>query len=208
MKKIIILALVLLAKHGYSYPSPLINGRQINPMSEIRISTLTVTGSSGVVVTNSESVGGILSVGKSASIAGGFTVGVSTFVVSGGIVSVGHTASFAGVSASPAYMVTSSGPYQGQRVKTLQPLGAGVQFLDGNGQWDLRTSTDNSFNIDTYNGAALSTAVTVLQSGYVGMGTTAPSHPLEIINFYPGGEIAISTNVSNVGNGGSAATLG
>jgi hypothetical protein len=46
------------------------------------------------------------------------------------------------------------------------------------GYWGIRTATNNSFNLDVYNGGSPKAALTVLNDGNVGIGTTTPSYTL------------------------------
>jgi hypothetical protein len=57
----------------------------------------------------------------------------------------------------------------GGATQTFNLMGSG-------GVWALRTDTSNAFNIDVYNGGAEKAALTVLQSGNVGIGTDSPTN--------------------------------
>ena len=48
------------------------------------------------------------------------------------------------------------------------------------GYWAIRSATNESFNLDVYNSNSEITALTVLQSGNVGIGTTGPNNKLDI----------------------------
>jgi hypothetical protein len=57
---------------------------------------------------------------------------------------------------------------------------ANANFIGTNGYWALRTATNNSYNLDVYNSASPITALTVLQNGNVGIGTTSPYAALSV----------------------------
>lgn len=54
------------------------------------------------------------------------------------------------------------------------PNADNANFIGSEGYWALRTATDNSYNLDVYNGASPLAAMTVLQNGHVGIGTINP----------------------------------
>jgi hypothetical protein len=49
-----------------------------------------------------------------------------------------------------------------------------ANFIGSEGYWGIRTGTNNSFNLDVYNGNNPIVALTTLQNGNVGIGTTSP----------------------------------
>jgi hypothetical protein len=53
-------------------------------------------------------------------------------------------------------------------------------FIGYQGYWGLRTATNTSYNLDVYNGGSPINAMTVLQSGNVGIGTTTPHETLSV----------------------------
>jgi hypothetical protein len=55
-----------------------------------------------------------------------------------------------------------------------------ANFIGSAGYWALRTATNNSYNLDVYNGGSPLAALTVLQTGNVGIGTTNPVAKLEV----------------------------
>jgi hypothetical protein len=55
-----------------------------------------------------------------------------------------------------------------------------ANFIGSAGYWALRTATNNSYNLDVYNAGAPLTALTVVQSGNVGVGTTNPQATLHV----------------------------
>jgi len=57
---------------------------------------------------------------------------------------------------------------------------ANYNFIGYSGYWGLRTATNNSYNLDVFNGNSPITAMTVLQGGNVGIGTTSPVALLQI----------------------------
>jgi hypothetical protein len=57
---------------------------------------------------------------------------------------------------------------------------ANANFVGSSGYWALRTATNNSYNLDVYNGGSPTTAITALQTGNVGIGTTSPGQKLSV----------------------------
>lgn len=55
-----------------------------------------------------------------------------------------------------------------------------ANLIGSEGYWALRTAVDNSYNLDVYNGGQVRAAMTVLQSGNVGIGTAAPDAKLAV----------------------------
>lgn len=55
-------------------------------------------------------------------------------------------------------------------------------FAGTGGFWALRSAVNNSFNLDVYNGGAPLAAMTVLQDGKVGIGTTTPRGRFQVSN--------------------------
>ena len=53
-------------------------------------------------------------------------------------------------------------------------------FVGSEGYWALRTATNNSYNLDVYNGNSPMVAMTVLQNGRVGLGTIEPDEKLTV----------------------------
>lgn len=54
------------------------------------------------------------------------------------------------------------------------------EFLGSNGYWGLRTDTSNRFNLDVYNGGNPTAAMTVTNTGSVGIGTANPEQRLQV----------------------------
>jgi hypothetical protein len=67
-------------------------------------------------------------------------------------------------------------------------------IIGSDGYWAIRTATNNSINFDVFNGGSELAAMTVLQSGDVGIGTTAPSHKLHVVSASSSGIKIESTN--------------
>src|ERR1035437_2457242 len=92
MKNIIIALLLSSTAHAVG---PLINGAQVNPQTAISISTLTVTGATGMVTTKLAASGAATITGQETVVStmtvlgSAFSVGGSTFVVAGGNVGIG-----------------------------------------------------------------------------------------------------------------------
>lgn len=62
------------------------------------------------------------------------------------------------------------------------------------GYWTLRTGTNNAFNLDLYNSGTPITAMTALQNGNFGIGTTTPQVKFEVVGF---GQILRSTGAGS-----------
>ena len=60
-----------------------------------------------------------------------------------------------------------------------------ANFIGSDGYWALRTSTNNAFNLDVFNSGSPLAAMTVLQNGNVGIGTTSPSTLLHLQSLIP-----------------------
>ena len=56
----------------------------------------------------------------------------------------------------------------------------GLNLIGSDGYWAIRTATNNSFNLDVFNSSSPFAALTVLQSGNVGIGTASPNSTLDI----------------------------
>ena len=54
-------------------------------------------------------------------------------------------------------------------------------LIGSDGYWGIRTASNNSFNIDVYNGGSPKTALTALTGGNVGIGADAPACPLHVL---------------------------
>lgn len=57
-----------------------------------------------------------------------------------------------------------------------------ANFVGASGYWALRTATNNSYNLDTYNSGTPITAMTVLQNGSIGVGTANPQAGLAVVS--------------------------
>jgi hypothetical protein len=55
-----------------------------------------------------------------------------------------------------------------------------ANFIGSEGYWAFRTSTNNAFNLDVYNSNSPIVALTALQNGNVGIGTTTPLYRLQV----------------------------
>jgi hypothetical protein len=77
---------------------------------------------------------------------------------------------------------------------------SGSGNLIGSGAyWTIRTATNHSYNLDVYNSNSPVAAMTVLQSGYTGIGVTSPQNKFHVA----GGAIvadAPETNTLNIGS--------
>ncbi len=79
---------------------------------------------------------------------------------------------------SPSQKLEVTGTVYSSKAKSDTALGG--EFLGSNGYWGLRTDTSNRFNLDVYNGGSSTSAITVTNSGSVGIGTTSPAASLDI----------------------------
>lgn len=70
-----------------------------------------------------------------------------------------------------------------------------ANFVGSSGYWALRTATNNSYNLDVYNGGSPTTAMTASQAGNVGIGTTAPAAKLDV-----NGNANVNGNITVTGN--------
>jgi hypothetical protein len=68
------------------------------------------------------------------------------------------------------------------------------------GYWGIRTATNNSFNLDVYNGGSPKAALTVLNDGNVGIGTTSVGGKLHIYTGDSGGSVNSSVFGDSGGN--------
>jgi hypothetical protein len=83
---------------------------------------------------------------------------------------------------SPGSELDVRGSISGQEAETntiYNGGGSGASFIGSGGYWGLRGNTSHAFNLDMYNGGSPLTAITVLASGKVGIGTT-PSYRLHV----------------------------
>jgi hypothetical protein len=69
-----------------------------------------------------------------------------------------------------------------------------AHFLGPAGYWAIRSATNHSFNIDVYNNGSPLTAITVLQSSNIGIGTTSPGKRLDVSGYIRGIGIFNSLN--------------
>jgi hypothetical protein len=60
-------------------------------------------------------------------------------------------------------------------------LNANYGLVGDSGYWGIRTGTAHDFNLDVYNGGAFKVALTILQSGNVGIGTATPARKLQLV---------------------------
>ena len=60
------------------------------------------------------------------------------------------------------------------------PLTDNANLIGSEGYWALRTAINNSYNLDVYNSGSVRVAMTILQDGNVGIGTTTPDHKLTV----------------------------
>lgn len=72
-----------------------------------------------------------------------------------------------------------------------------ANFIGSGGYWALRTATNNSYNLDVYNGGSPLAALTVVQSGNVGIGATTPSAKLDVNgNTNINGDLNVTGNIN------------
>lgn len=64
---------------------------------------------------------------------------------------------------------------------TVSPQTNNGTFVGNNGYWQLRGTTNHSVSLDVYNGGSALAAMTILQSGNVGIGTISPASKLDIV---------------------------
>ena len=69
-----------------------------------------------------------------------------------------------------------------------------ANFIGSEGYWALRTATNNSFNLDVRNSASPIAALTVLQNGYIGVGTTSPDAKLTGAGNIHSREVKVTVN--------------
>ncbi|MBI2076324.1 MAG: LamG domain-containing protein [Candidatus Aenigmarchaeota archaeon] len=72
----------------------------------------------------------------------------------------------------------------------------GAELIGSSGYWGIRQSTDNSFNLDVYNSGSPIAALTVKNSGSVGIRAITPNATLHILGTGTGGGLRV-TNQSN-----------
>ena len=133
----------------------------------VGIGTTTPTATLNVVGTITQSGGNVI-FGPSSQ---GTQIGTSA-VYSGGDLNVGTY----GVASQGAFVSTVAG------TNTVYP-GSGVfgaNFIYS-GYWAIRTDTSNDYNLDVYNSGTPKTAMTILQNGNVGIGTTTPAAKLDVV---------------------------
>jgi hypothetical protein len=118
---------------------------------------------------------------------------ISTNVYVSGKVGIGIT--------NPLSKLQVNGAIYGNSSKTNtifdgSPSTDNANFIGSDGYWAFRSAINNSFNIDVYNSASPKTALTVLQDGKVGIGTTNPSGLFQV----GGGTLTVMSS-GNVGIG-------
>ncbi|MFA6391164.1 MAG: hypothetical protein WCW66_00230 [Patescibacteria group bacterium] len=96
---------------------------------------------------------------------------------------------------SPIQELDVAGTIYSSKVKSNTPLDD--EFSGSNGYWGLRTDTSNRFNLDVYNGGSPKAAITVTNTGDVGIGTTVPGRKLDV-----NGQIYSSVAASDIINSG------
>lgn len=79
---------------------------------------------------------------------------------------------------SPSQKLDVVGIIYSGKAKSNIPLDG--EFMGSNGYWTLRTDTNNKFNLDVYNDSSPIAAMTVLNTGNVGIGTTEPGVKIDI----------------------------
>ena len=67
-----------------------------------------------------------------------------------------------------------------QENNTANPGSNVGDYVGDNGEWAIRTSTVHAFNLDMFNGGSAITPLTVLQNGYIGIGTATPNYLAEM----------------------------
>jgi hypothetical protein len=72
---------------------------------------------------------------------------------------------------------------------------ANYNFIGYQGYWGLRTAMNTSYNLDVYNGGSPITAMTVLQAGNVGIGTSTPDAKLAVNGTIHTKEVKVDLNV-------------
>jgi len=97
-------------------------------------------------------------------------------VTSAGLVGIGN--------ATPLSLLSVNGTISSTiRSNTISPDNNTTNNFQGyGGYWALRTDTSNNFNLDVYNTGTPKAALTILQSGNVGIGTSSPNEKMTIAN--------------------------
>lgn len=167
MKKIFQAVIAILATSAIAQPGPKINGNQINPQTAISISTLSVTGNSGVTVTSTATVKG-----------NAFSVGLSTFVVKSGRVGIGTSSPDETLHVAGTSMLLDANSFGTGATLNLNAFSASnpAIVLKQAGTVRGHFFYDTSQSLVTVNADGASSAgVTVNSSNNVGIGMTAPS---------------------------------
>ena len=108
----------------------------------------------------------------------------------GAIIGVGQT----GTGVARVYMDASNGDFSGGDYMWIG------QNNDLSGEIQM-TQNAGAFNIRTQPSGTLTTRFTVLQNGNIGIGTTSPSEPLEVVGVISSADSGLQKSTfSNVGN--------
>jgi hypothetical protein len=130
---------------------------------------------------------------------GGGTVGNSQWTTSG--TSIYYNSGNIGIgTTSPVSKLEVSGAIYSNAAATNTAFSgvsgtANANFVGSSGYWALRTATNNSYNLDVYNGGSPMAAITALQTGNVGIGTATPAAKLDI-----NGNANVTGNITVTGN--------